>query len=639
MASGESTVALNLRRTGARVNVDPEGRIIASGPSYIHVAILMAAFVLWALSLSRIDLANVNDFGLISVLPIEYFAALVLIVIGFSWAILCWTGQPWLPYSYVFMFTVVIHAVSPIIYPAPKYSYVYKHIAVVRYIEEYGEVHRYIDIYQNWPGLFDACALFDAATGLDAASYANWAELFFMVCCLVGFRYILRGLTNNDNHIAVTLLLFSVGLWTAPIYLAPQSLGYFLAFMVVGLALRCLGPDPSAPAQQRLTALTNRMSDVVRRSRVWRVTLPVGADGPVPSTGLSSIRPDLPAFGAILVILMLAGAIVISHQLTPFFVLLSLTILVLARRCSAWWLPIAIAVMFVLQIVASYDYLSQHQSLISLDFFQNIQGAQSGSPSPGTAGHRFVALIARVVSAAILGLALLGWWRVERHERGAWLLLLALAPGLLVFVQGYGGEGIYRVYIFMLPWLSYLGSSLLLSIRRVRPVVAMPVFALVSAVGVLLFIVSHFGYERVSIMPPQEVAASEWFERNTPPGSVINFLSFNYPSPSTSQYARHFTGAEIWGVSVFSNVKFAGRRLDLTDVPDTIELIHSFSNPGSPSYLALGPSEAAFAESYGFAPVDSVNQFSDLLVRDPRFRMVFRNKDAIILEVLRGPPA
>ena len=40
----------------------------------------------------------------------------------------------------------------------------------------------------------------------------------------------------------------------------------------------------------------------------------------------------------------------------------------------------------VLQVTASSDYLSQHQTLFSFDLFSNVQGAQSASPTAGTAG-------------------------------------------------------------------------------------------------------------------------------------------------------------------------------------------------------------------------------------------------------------
>ena len=174
--------------------------------------------------------------------------------------------------------------------------------------------------------------------------------------------------------------------------------------------------------------------------------------------------------------------------------------------------------------------------------------------------------MARGLSAALLLLGLLGWWRVGRRSGESWVLVLALIPGSLLLVQGYGGEGIYRVYVFMCLWLAFLGAGLLAAARPERGW-ARYALAAGSVVAVLAMITATFGQERSDRITPQEVAAATWFETATPSGSIITYLTNNYPSPITARYSQHFTGDGKWGGEVTGDERFAQRELTAQDVP------------------------------------------------------------------------
>ena len=618
-----SSATLMSMTTSTSSRARPAGRLSAT---MAHTLLLELAAGLWVVSLFRINPNALDDYGLISVLPATYFGAALVLCVGFAWAVASASVSRWVPQAYVLALVAVLHANAPLLYDAPKYAYVYKHLAVIEYIRQYGAVARSVDIYHNWPGFFGANALLSDLTGVSAQAYANWAQPFFMAGIVLALRYLLGGLTTDHRRVAVALWLFVIGSWLAPTYLAPQSMAFLLTLVILGVVLRHLRPE-AAPAPD---AQARRF-----RSARLLVTRVLGPQDPAAAARIdrSGFSPRIAA----VLVLALSAAIVVSHQLTPFFLVVSLTLLVLARRCRYWWLPLAVVVMTVLQVTASWDYLSQHQTLFSFDLFSNVQGAQSTSPTAGTAGHQFAALTARVLSVALVGLAVLGWVRVGRTRGETWLLLQAFAPGLLVLVQAYGGEGIYRIFVFMCPWLAYLASGLVTT--RTAPVSRQvlrrgAVLASASMVGILLLIVSAFGLERVTRIEPQEVAAATWAETTTPAGSILAVLASNYPVPLTARYSLYFNGDGNWGGEVISNAQFLGRRLTAADVPVVAQYLRNLAAPGQRVYLSLGPSEAAFAESYGYAPVGSVEPFSDLLVASPEFRVVFRDHDAYVLEVL-----
>lgn len=579
-----------------------------------HVLVLAIALALWISSLYQINLASLTDIGLVSVLPATFYVAIGLLAIGFSVAFTS-LPRPWLLEIYVVALVVFLHAIVPILYAVPKYAYVYKHIAVIRFIEQFGSTYRNIDIYQNWPGFFAGNAILSKVTGIDAASYANIALPFFMVCNILAVRFLARGLTDDRRRVAATMWIFVLGSWLAPAYLAPQTMAYVMTLTTLGIVVRYL---PGLRASERQVNWFPGRGSSIHEPR------PVELQGAWPRVAAASV------------VLALSAAIVVSHQLTPFFLIVSLVIIKLARRGGSWWLPILITIITMAQIAASYHYIAAHQVLFSFNPFGNLQGAQRRYPTAGSEEHVFISQVARGLSLAFLVFALLAWWRIGRRRGETWILLLAFAPGLLVLVQAYGGEGIYRIYAFMCFWLSFLASGLLVRLNKTnrwKP----HVLSVGSFIAIIALIISYFGLDRADFIPPQEVAASRWFENSTPSGSIITYLSSDYPSPTTARYSEHFTGDGNWGGEVMSNDRFAGRALTERDIPDVAKSLLDIARPGQQVYLALGPSSEAYAEGYGFAPAGSLQRFGDILVKDNRFRVVFRDQDAYILQVLRPP--
>ena len=102
------------------------------------------------------------------------------------------------------------------------------------------------------------------------------------------------------------------------------------------------------------------------------------------------------------------------------------------------------------------------------------------------------------------------------------MLALAFSPLMVVFAHSYGGEAVYRAYLFSLPWTACLVASLLRpdprpeTIRSPRFTWLMPPVALLATVGLLL--PAFFGLDMQNVMPPAEVRASSDFYRHASRG-------------------------------------------------------------------------------------------------------------------------
>ena len=143
----------------------------------------------------------------------------------------------------------------------------------------------------------------------------------------------------------------------------------------------------------------------------------------------------------------------------------------------------------------------------------------------------FVSRTSRVLTALVVVLAAGG---LARRRRKGWsdlpVVLLALAPALMVWGNAYGGEILFRVYLFSLPFLVFLAAAVVfptaLSARsRVTPLLA----AGISAVLLAGLCVVYYGKERMYHFTKDEVAAATYLYSNAPTGSLLVDGTPNYP--------------------------------------------------------------------------------------------------------------
>ncbi|MCY1231280.1 hypothetical protein D9M72_437220 [compost metagenome] len=105
-------------------------------------AILIATLLLWAISLPAIEPDRMTDVGLVSVLPRSFFLSLALLAVGFAWLVCAGRTAGPLPVFYLIALVIVLHATPPIVYGTLRYSWAWKHLGVVDYIQRYGAVDR-----------------------------------------------------------------------------------------------------------------------------------------------------------------------------------------------------------------------------------------------------------------------------------------------------------------------------------------------------------------------------------------------------------------------------------------------------------------------------------------------------------------
>lgn len=573
-----------------------------------HGIVITLALACWALSLGGVNLGRVSGYGLLAALPPSYYAALTAIAVGF---VVCATARdapPAVLAAYVVALVVMLHATAPAVFPEPRYAWTYKHLGVIDAIAAHGTVDRSVDIYQNWPGFFALVAWFQRAVGLPAEAFAAWAQPAFELLFVAVAAFSLRGVTRNSRHVWIAVWLFVVANWIGQDYLAPQAVGFALALGVTGIILRA---SPLPESRLRARALAALPDALVRRL----TAAPEGA-----GRALSS-RAAIALAGACSV------AVVVSHQLSPIFILLSLVVLFVASGRPPLWCIAALAAVEAWWLWQASDFLSAHFKLFAPSTASSARPvADLGHSLPGVSLGATASRAAIVILLLSAGLGVVRRWR--RGARDAIPLALAAAPFLVLGVQSYDGEGPLRAYLFALPWLGFFAAAgcgvSLPGQRAVQRAAMLGGVTLAVGAGTLF---GYFGQDMVNQMAPEDVAASRWYLDNAPNGSTLALVAPNFPERLNRRYVRDLSTPR----TLLGEQASPLRTVDPPEARRIAVLLRR--DRGGPHFLIVSPSQARYARYYGLGRPGFVEALVRNLRASPMFRLAFRAGDAWVFRL------
>jgi hypothetical protein len=595
-----------------------------------HAGVLAGALLLWILALTSARLGQMAGLGLLDALPLAYFIAFALLLIGFAVAAASNELDPKLLGGYVLALILVLHATTAVLYTEPRYAWTYKHLGVINLLAASGHADRQIDIYNNWPAFFAANAWLSRMAGIAPISYAGWAQVFFNIVDVLALRFAVRAFTGEERLLWTAALFFVLGNWVGQDYLAPQAFAFAVSLVMLGLVARS--------GYARADVAAKRGSTARRRWAAFRLaaerTPPRPAD-PLPARPLSG-KATLIAGG------VCALAVVISHQLSPLLVIADVAALALFARRAPLWVPAALAAIEVCWLLLAWPFLSSHFSLF--DFGGGVGTGVSRNLTAALPGARFSFYAPTAVMALMLGLALFGALR-RRHEgkRNVVLGCLIAAPAAVIAFQSYGGEGVYRAFLFALPWLAFLAAAACTGTRlRTRPLRMRfrPLILGSAAVGACL-LVAYFGQEVVNHVPSDDVDAAAWYELHAPPGSLRINLAPSAPDRLTARYPLVSLADPP---SLLTLRQFTGHRLGAHDLPHLeafIRTVEPYANGRGdhPVYVVLTRRQENYGRLNGLIPAGSVSSLTAALERTRDFRLVYSRPTAWVFRyVVSGRP-
>ena len=587
----------------------------------VHVADIAVplAVALWAVALRSIDSEAMTDYGLVSVLPVVYFAAVAVLLVGFV-AEVSRSFPSTLRLALVIVaLVVVLHGTVAALFPLPHYSWVYKHLGVVRTVLSRGELSTEADIYGSWPGFFAAAAWVSSAAGVrDPTRVVAWAQVVFNVVFCLELLWLFRALRASVRTQWTAVLVFVLGNWVAQDYFAPQAVAYALSVAFFAVLFTWFHP-PGAP----------RWVEVVeaRGRRMLRSTA-IAVPSPWPEGEVA--RPPV---AAIVAFVVLFTAVVVSHPLTPWVLIASVAFLTVMGAVRPRWVLAFMVVVTVLYMVPRYDFVSSNYGIFHAigSFFTNAQN--NAISSGGLPGRLATAAAARILSAGVWGLAALGAVvRLRRGEPTLPYLALMVAPAIILGGQNYGGEAIFRVYLFSLPWAAYLAVGLFVAAREWRPSFAAVGSVAVAVVMAGLFLQAYFGGEAVNRTSPNDLAAATYFYEHAAPGSVLVLSAPNFPTRNSPDYDRFLRSDAASDPNLMGEPAFRGKVLGAGMLPRIERSILVQLRPGTPTYLVVGEGQRVYSDTYGILPTGSLDALDEALAASPRWRLFFRRGGAAVYE-------
>lgn len=607
------------------------------GATWASLSLLLFASAYFITSLADVNLDAMTDIGLASVLPPRMLAAYALLPPAFCLALR--SGRTWLVLAAVVITVMLLFGVAVLVEPTVRFSVSWRHAGIAQVIQSTGAVDPRIDAYFNWPGFFVLTAfLADVSGYANPIEIARWTPLVLELLYLPALLTIGKALTDDSRMLWGGVWLFYVSNWIGQDYFSPQGLAFLLYLCTLAVLLRWFQYDSrrSSRIPETLATLQSRLLSMA--SRLVGSKADLAPSAPPTSAGQ---RITL-----VLVVVLLFVAVVGTHQLTPIALLLSVTSLVLVRRCALRGLPALLAILLGTWLVyMSVAYLSGHASdvtgkigAVNQNVGSNVSGRVKGSD-----GHLAVVYLRVAVTLVFWTLAMMGGLRRFRLgfvDRA--LVALAMAPFPLLLLQSYGGEVLLRVALFAMPFMALLAAALFFpTLAKGRSRGTLVIFGLVATFLLAGFVVTRYGNERMDYLSPREVAGVEALYRIAPPGSVLvaasNAVPWRYTGYANYKYKR-LTGINRVKYQVVVVPADESTSIDIGTASSRLIVQQVAARMVAPnrsqrSYLIISRSQKADLDMFGPWRRNSLQHVEDVLRRSDRFQIVFDNGDATIFRL------
>ncbi|WP_188277365.1 hypothetical protein [Streptomyces sp. CBMA152] len=586
---------------------------------------LVVATALWLYALPHIDYRHMGDWGLLDKLPLAFFLSLVVLTAGFVVSLRRAGTAPWWPGLYSVALLFALKAPTAILYNSVRYPWASKHDAVVSHLLVNQELHPNTPLsgnmaaYDQWPGFFTLNSALVRAFGVETTqSYLNWAALFYGVILIPVLVLIYRTFAEDWRLVWTGVWIFEVANWVGQDYFSPQGLALILHLSVLAVVLRHF-VRPGAAGDLRSRANLD----------------PAAASVPPPTTARQRAV-------CVLILAPLIAAINFTHQLTPVMLCVCLFALNLTRRYRNPGLLVVTGVIMLIWdltmgrklFVETLDSLKESAGNLLNNSRAGYAGELTG-PGPVLQGRADIVMV--LVVAALVAFAVLT--RRKLLKSALPLLLISIAPVPMFAINDYGGEMLFRVYLFGLPGAAFFAAAALvpapggakepvrLPVRiRIGPVarrriaaVALPAVLLALVAG---FLPAYYGKERMYYTPPAETALVTRVIDQAPRGSLILAATGSFPMA-----LHRYDQLEHW----FFVEQTLPENIRMLKDPAGF-LVPQLPKDGRPAFVLLTRTQDIYTSGEGLLPPGGFQELRTKLEASPLFHVIDRNAYATVLE-------
>jgi hypothetical protein len=332
---------------------------------------------------------------------------------------------------------------------------------------------------------------------------------------------------------------------------------------------------------------------------------------------------------AIAAILVLDFVIVASHQLTPYFAILTLLPLFVLGYLRPWWLGLSLVAIPVLYLLPNFDYIQNEFGLFSdIDPLANATYTPE-SVFPLSEASELQSYGVRILVGLVVGLAAAGFLR--RYWRGdlrtaAIVAWVAVAPMLTLVVQTYGGEGRFRVYLFGLPWFAMGVAWLFVSASGLTRRAAVWLGATITGLAVL-FVGVYFQPEQENQVAAADVAAAQWLDKRLETNDALLQVTFTFPGLIGANYPVLLADpGQSGSLSEF-------RQWTARVTPEGIKEFVYGAAYLNQVFVVFSDAQQERAEQRGFFEEGELDVLEEDIIRDNEFREIYNSGEVRIYEL------
>lgn len=572
---------------------------------------LIGALICWFAAVARIDLDAVGARGLIEVLPWQYFMAIGLIALAVAillsrpaskaTSIIVWVAGA--------LFATIITITVNVADGGAIMNTAYVHVGFAEAINARGALVLGTDARFSWPAFFTAVAvLADWAGEPDTLNLAVAWPAVLMSLYLPAVFVITRSITGSTRTGQLAMFLFVAANWGQQDYFSPQSIALLLFLSITAVIFHEMATTSAVPTAPADASVLAKLTFALRRT-------PPLPDG---WTSARFLRVEA-------VLLLLATALIVQHQLTPVALILMLFGWALTGRTRHRWLWLGATVVFIAWFAfGAYDWWTGHLQILIDGLGKPSQALSSGLSSRVRGNPDYAKLqMLRIAWSGFFGLlGLLGWLLVRSRVSRATTAIAVLAPASLVLGQSYGGEVVLRVFLYASPILVALTAAAIVAVARRAKLTAAPV----TAVGLVILLTA------VGVVGATARGVNVAFERT--PKDVLQasrFLLATAPS-----------GARIRPLATEGALRIA--RLNELRHPDAVAVPDGQPQPTAlqallaqdPEYVFLTSTRENYEWIINGSPRNWYRQIAQQLVETGKFKIIWSSEHVTIVAKLNA---
>ncbi|MCE5292652.1 MAG: hypothetical protein LLG14_25935 [Nocardiaceae bacterium] len=543
-------------------------------PGAVWVLLAVTA-IFFAYSLTTIRDAKATQYGLLFAASPLLWIAIVLSGISFVVATRLSDGKA--ATAAIGLSIIAQRLPGSLSTDVPMYAWTYKHIGVVDSIQHAHLFARDVDIYNGWPGLFVVTAWFSDTTGIPETSLAHWFTPVFYVLFALAIYAVARA-WGLEQRYALTAVFLAVNLnWVGQDYFSPQATALLLTCGVLALM------------------------------------------------GLARSKP----VGVSLLILIFTG-LTITHQLTPYWLLLAIFLLVVTKQAKPVWIIFPLGAILVVWLAYNFGQVS-HFTLFSFDVTQN---AKSNIATTGSTGQRLQSAGVRVLSVAVWGLtALTIFWRYRQKQEWIPFAILAFSPMMILGGQSYGGEAIFRVFLY-----SLIGCSIVLAVPLTNLVSQnakrLALAATATAVALTLSAEGYFGAWFANAIPKIQVEESNEVLNEMPYPAYLTIAAPTWPERTSWRYVPYARFNRYYDDSLIFVTGLVGAEFESEDEYRRF-MDRIYARFDAPTYLLFTRQMQFYAEYYGILPPNALLNLRSWIDKDKKNWTLVHDKNGLAVYVFK----